>query len=116
MARNQPSIHRQPRQHVEVEILKSIYDDANIRAIAENVPMSHIGRQILELAVNDPDTPDLVTLAPARRPRGSVKHRYRFLAPRPTYLQAALTVRNHGKSVARWLEYKLKMYAETGQI
>lgn len=101
---------------VDVEILKSVYLEAQEAAKRNGENMATVGRQILRQVLAKPDSSELRNLKPTERPKDAVKRPYRFEMPEDQYEQIKVIIQRHGKSVAGWVEYKLKRLAATGSI
>lgn len=101
---------------VDVEILREVYLAAQQAAKSNGEDMATVGRQIMREVIKRPDSKEVRDLAPTERPRGADKRPYRFEMPEEQYELAKLTLHRHGKSVAGWIEHRLKHLARTGAL
>lgn len=101
---------------VDVEVLRQVYLDAQTAARANGEDMATVGRQILREVIKRPESKEIRDLPPTERPRGSVKRPYRFEMPEEQYEQVKIILRRHDKSVAGWIEHRLRHLARTGAL
>lgn len=101
---------------VDVEVLREVYLDAQRAAKANGEDMATVGRQIMRDVIKRPDAKEIRELPPTERPRGAVKRPYRFEMPEDKYELAKMALHRHGKSVAGWIEHRLKHLARTGAL
>lgn len=101
---------------VDVEIPKQVYLEAQRAAKANGEDMATVGRQIMRETIRRPDSKELRELPPTERPRGTEKRPYRFEMPDEQYELAKMAIHRHGKSVAGWIEHKLRHLARTGAL
>lgn len=101
---------------VDVEILKEVYLEAQRAAAQNGEDMATVGRQIMREVIKRPDSRELRELPPTERPRGADKRPYRFEMPEGQYEVAKMAIHRHGKSVAGWIEHRLRYLARTGAL
>lgn len=101
---------------VDVEVLREVYLAAQQAARANGEDMATVGRQILREVIKRPDSKEVRELPPTERPRGSVKRPYRFEMPEEQYELSKTILRRHDKSVAGWIEHRLRHLARTGAL
>lgn len=101
---------------VDVEVLREVYLEAQAAAKLNGEDMATVGRQILREVIRRPDSKEVRELPPTERPRGADKKPYRFEMPEQQYELAKTILHRHEKSVAGWIEHRLRHLARTGAL